>query len=260
MSASSTAFRVRFASLLAGAATLLWVGTAAADHIPLPEVNILVGPAGAPMQVTAAMLEANSASVVANPDGSVTFMNGMMMNPGVWQWTWDTLTLKEDPFVSFVSGLTNMSGGAMNFILSTSVVVAPPLGPSTLVGGSTSVTYTDANFDGLGGLSNIAGSPGYSGLIDGSSALDLLFPFSLTPLFGGDSQSLSTNAGLPGPTIPGPAAAASIGIRHQFTLSAGDIASFTSFFVVEPVPEPGTGALLAFGLLGLVYQRRRSRG
>jgi hypothetical protein len=64
------------------------------------------------------------------------------------------------------------------------------------------------------------------------------------------------NLGLPGPTIPGPVAMTSIGIRHRFTLSPGDSSSFTSFFVVM-APEPATAGLLAAGGLLLVVARRR---
>jgi hypothetical protein len=40
-----------------------------------------------------------------------------------------------------------------------------------------------------------------------------------------------------------PAALSTIGIRLDFTLTPGDSASFTSVFVVQPVPEPASIAL-----------------
>jgi len=63
--------------------------------------------------------------------------------------------------------------------------------------------------------------------------------------------------GTPIPSAPGPAALASIGINLEFTLTPGDSASFTSIFVVEPIPEPNTFALVALGLVGLAARRGR---
>jgi hypothetical protein len=63
--------------------------------------------------------------------------------------------------------------------------------------------------------------------------------------------------GSPVPSLLGPAANTDIGIRLNFTLSPGDIASFTSVFVVEPVPEPSTIALIGLGAIALLGLIRR---
>jgi hypothetical protein len=48
-----------------------------------------------------------------------------------------------------------------------------------------------------------------------------------------------------------------IGIVHNINLSAGDSASFTSNFVVIPVPEPTTGLLISLGLAALALRCRQ---
>jgi hypothetical protein len=190
---------------------------------------------------------------------TVTFMNGSLTMMGMWEWTWTSITLDQDPFVSMVGGFTNLGGVAQDFIFAVSTPIAPAL-PSTLYGGSTTVTYADANFDGLGGLFNdSSGNPGYTGTIDGSGVLNMLLSLSLTPDFAGQTKSAPTETqGLPGPTIPGPAANSTIGILHRFNLSPADQATYNSTFIVV-VPEPGTIALVALGLGGLTLFGRRRR-
>jgi hypothetical protein len=257
LQAKSRFLRIAVVSL----GSLLIASLAQALPVWLPGSTVVgsAGPQSGPTTVTAMMLEANSASTVENPDGSVTFTNGSMTMAGMWEWTWMSITLDPDPNVSFVGGFKNVSGMAQDFVFSTSTPISPALA-STLYGGSTSVTYGDASFDGLGGLFNDTSSnPAYTGTIDGTGQLNMLASLSLTPAFPGDTtQSASEFQGLPGPTISGPAANSTIGILHRFNLSAGDQATFNSTFQVV-IPEPGTFALLASGLIGLAVFGRRQR-
>ncbi len=190
-----------------------------------------------------------------NGDGTYTY-SGIYLDPdGHWELNLQNLTVKSDPWVSAVYGLTNFAPTTQNFTLIVSLPVSPPITPSTLIGGSTGGSVTDANYDGFGTMSTIAPASFYTGTIDGAGALPLLAdPFSVTvPGAGGTVNIPATSAGLPGPTIPGPAMLTDIGITHRFSLTPGDIIGITSFFVVTPEPT----SLLLFGLGALSLLRKR---
>jgi hypothetical protein len=168
------------------------------------------------------------------------------------------MTMGYDPFISASVDVVNNTALTQTYTLIFTLPISPPITPGSRIGGSTQGGLTDANNDGVGTLSTVGpGTALYYGQIDGADVLPLFpDPNSLSVPFRGGSASESTSAGLPGPTIPGPSALTSIGIKHEFSLTAGDRATFTSFFDVEAVPEPGSLSLLAVGGLIMAFRRR----
>jgi hypothetical protein len=167
-----------------------------------------------------------------------------------------SLDLDSDPVVTGTTSVSNAQAFTQQFTLVfTLPVVAMPFG--TLTGGSHRGTVTDV--DGNGATVGTAlGSSLYTALLDGADWQSLRDdPFSASAGGFGSNSIPNTSFGAPIPSLPGPAVLSSIGIRLDFTLTAFDRASFTSNHVVEPIPEPTTGALVALGLALLAMRRRR---
>jgi hypothetical protein len=182
--------------------------------------------------------------------------SGRYVDPlGAWTLDVQELKVKPDPFISAVYGLTNNQGITQSYNLNVTLLIAPPVVPTSLMGGSMGGSVTDANFNGVATVSPLLGFPLYAGQIDLVDVLPLLpAPFAISaPFAGGTANIPATSAGLPGPTLPGPAATTSIGITNRFSLTAGDIAGLTNFFVV--VPEPTAALLLATGAIALIRRR-----
>jgi hypothetical protein len=227
-------------------------GTAAIVHITNadPVLQLTAGPAMDPMTM-------DLMGGVDNGDGTIDY-DGSASMEGMWNLTYD-MTVDPDPFVSAVFGFQNMSMMEQTFIVNITLPITPPVIPSSLMGGSVGGSLTDANFDGVASVGTVMGAPMYYGEIDGTGVLPI-FPHdtSFSTTFAGETINIpATNVGLPGPTISGPAANSTIGITHKFTLTPGDKVSFTSFFVVEAIPEPASAGLIALVAGGALFVRRR---
>jgi len=166
------------------------------------------------------------------------------------------INIDPDPVVTGTTGVTNLFSTTQQITLLFTLPIAPIPG-GTLTGGSFRGTVTDNNGDGAT-IAAPAGSALYTAQIDGVSGQSLYAaPASVSAGNFLSANIASASFGSPIPSLPGPAALVSIGIQLDFTLTGHDSASFTSnHVVVESVPEPQTGALVAVGLL-LVAKRRR---
>ncbi|MBY0589563.1 hypothetical protein K2X85_20500 [bacterium] len=216
--------------------------------VTLGGVGVTVGVDGNPWQL--------SPTFTDNGDG--TFSSIGSTTGAAWDFSWN-MTVKPDPFVDAVFGFKNTTAVTQTFTVGVLLPVAPPQTPFTRVGGSIGVTLTDSNFNGFAQLTD-AGNGIYFGQNDGVNVLELFAdPFALTVNTAGGSNVASDFQGLPTPNVPGPAATSTISIVHRFRLSPGDSVAFTSFYVVEAVPEASTLLLTSLGVAGIVaVSRRRS--
>lgn len=171
------------------------------------------------------------------------------------------LTLDEDPEIATSLGVDNLSGVTQHYTLVFTMSGLSAIGGGTLTGGSNAWDFGDNTGDGVA-LSTVPGSSLYTALIDGTPH-DTLFDH---PTVGSDGSAFGggtlgpADFGSPIPSQAGPALLGSIGITYDFTLTGGDDASSsTGRFVVKPVPEPVTGALVGLGLIGIAVVTRRRR-
>lgn len=169
-----------------------------------------------------------------------------------------SMNVDEDPVISGITSVTNNSNAIQTFTLIFTLAIAPPIVPSSLMGGSIQGGVTDNNGDGAT-LATTAGDAFYRAQIDGVNVAALYNdPASVIAGIYLSNNLPASAFGTPIPSQPGPQVLTDIGIRLKFTLTPGDSASFTSNFVVLPIPEPGMAVLLGlgFGLLGIARRRR----
>jgi len=165
------------------------------------------------------------------------------------------LHIDSDPVVTGTTGVTNLFSTTQQITLLFTLPITSIPG-NTLRGGSIQGTATDNNGNGVT-LSTVSGSALYTALVDGADTSSLYpDPFSTSAGNFGSASIPADEFGAPIPSDPGGPALNSIGIRLDFLLTPFDSASITSNFVVV-VPEPGTAALLALGLVLVAAKRRR---
>jgi hypothetical protein len=235
-------------------AVIALAGSAAADTSVLPNLNIRVGTMNGVYDYNAAQVGTSWAN------GNSTFgYQGAVSSPLAsdgFNLSWGLL-VNPDPFIVGNLVVTNTSGSTQTFFLEVVLPINVALA-SSLVGGSVTGTVTDLNGDGAT-VAAAGNTPIYTALTD----VDGMFNGNVAgTLLGGASASAGSfgsatigpaQFGSPIPSQPYGAVTTNIAIRLNFTLTAGDSASFTSLFVVVP----GPGALAVAGLGLFVGGRRR---
>ena len=188
-----------------------------------------------------------------------SFSGRQVAASGLWALDWD-VRADVDPFVNGNFSIQNNSAITQTYTFTVTLPITPPVVPTSTIGGSIGVTVTDTNNSGSATVGSVGSGFVFNAANDGTTTLQLLGPgFVLDAPFAGGSSTAFANAGLPGGTIASVAANGTISITHTFTLTAGDSIGLTSFYLVNPVPEPGTLALFASGASGLLALGRRRR-
>ncbi len=239
----------------AGLAAVLAVGMTSAtladtSVVPAMSVSVTSSNSG-----TTVFDPANFGQSWGNPNGTFGFA-GTNSQAGDWSLGWSML-VNPDPFVVANLVVTNNSAVTSLFTLSVTLPIGMPIPFGTFIGGSVTGTVTDLNGNGAS-LSSPAGGSLYTALLDFAPVATLLDDPFLVSVGAFESGVVGPDSfGEPIPSEIGPAVSDFMTIELSFLLSAGDAASFTSIFVIEPIPAPGAIAVLA--LAGLVGARRRRR-
>ena len=185
---------------------------------------------------------------VANPEPGI-FEYGGELSWAECDFSWEN-ELEVDPGLGFGLSITNTQSFTETFSVVLDVQV-PGWSNGTLQGASIGGSVSDTNFDGTALTSSVPDTFDGTSQIELGVWLDVLVSqFAGTDTFGPFSTGLSGGSA----TIIGPQSTqGNLAIQIDFTLSAGDTASFSGGYLVDYVPAPA--GLLA--LSGLVLARRR---
>lgn len=169
-----------------------------------------------------------------------------------------------DPFLYATFTIVNNLPIEKEVTLSATLPIDPPIvGVGTWTGGSFSGTLIDSGGQSGAELNKFSGGsppPMYMATIDGVDFYPLdITPLPITAIEYGTTGFGPVEFGTPIPSHPGPASVlTSIGIETNVRISGYDTAVLTATFVVNPVPEPSSIALLLMASVGLlIYIRRR---
>lgn len=164
------------------------------------------------------------------------------------------LEYKLDPYVLGGLSVTNNAAFDQSFMFTFTAPVSPAIATATNYSGSVSGSYT---VDGTAGsVTTTMMMPLYQARIDGADILSLYDAPQIWDEAGPGQSGSILAEGIPYLSGTGPSVSTDLEIIIRFTLTPGETATLNSNFVVEPVPEPATMALLG---LGAVLLRRRKR-
>jgi len=172
-----------------------------------------------------------------------------------------TIEVDPDPFINIWVELENTEATTKDFTFITTLDIAPQLTGGIVTGGSLSGTLIDMTGDGAE-LSKISGVPMYMSRIDGSDYYPMDLPsVPVVAAAHGTAGVGPVDFGAPIPSIEEPTMDVldTIEIEINASVSGYDRAFIVATFVVEPIPEPSTLALLSMGVFGLLLHARRRR-
>ena len=212
--------------------SLAVVPAASASIIGLPNFELTLASSGS----TSETLSGSSLGLTTMPDGNFTTNGSHTSLSGDANISWDLL-LNPDPTISGTFAFANLLSTAKDYNLTFTLPIGTPFAPA-LVNGHFAGAVTDANGNGNAFLNNIA----WSGSIDGLSVMS-----SGPSNIACDTVGCSTSQPVTylGPVNDPSGVSGNIATHISFTLSAGDQISFSTYFDVSPIPEPGTLFLLA---------------
>lgn len=216
-----------------------------ADALGIPDVRIVLDDGSGNLQ--------DALPTGRTRDGKVFEYSGALGDPNGLSVRF-TVSADPDPFFAVNYAIENKSAVDKSFSLAFSLPIAPAIPGPTMFGYSVARTLTDADFSGTG----FDGPTSIFFMHDGVTTVFDPFAGSALIAFPGESVSVpSLNVGLPGPTIAGPPVLQELSGGFHTTLSAGDIATYSLFYVAMPVPEPSAAILVAVGVMALGLVRRR---
>jgi len=172
---------------------------------------------------------------------------------------WD-IEADPDPFLFATFTITNDLPIEKEVTLSAILPISPALTGGTLTGGSFSGTLLDSGGGGaeLNKFSGGSPPPMYMAIIDGTDFYPMdITALPITTIPSGTTGFGPEEFGTPIPSYSGPDVLTSIAIETNVRISGYDTAILVATFVVEPVPEPSSIALLLMACVGLLIYRRR---
>lgn len=163
-------------------------------------------------------------------------------------------------FIGGSFGFTNNTASLQTFTIDVTLPTAAR-GTSGLAGGSVSGLLMA---DGDGGIFSTAGSSAWNYFVRaaGSSSNATIAslinaPYSVSAGAFGIASIPGQSFGTPIPGMPTVAIGDAMGLRLVFQLGAGDHVDFTTTFVLQAVPGPGSAAML--GIAAIIGKGRRRR-